>query len=235
MAFIGDSYREPGRVEVTYALIFLNILSFYVVTFKMGANVVFPVGGVVPSEWFGASFSLAEQRPPEIISVLWSLFLHAGWMHLILNMLMLYLFGPNIEARLGRLNFLLFYLSCGSAGALFQVIRNVESQVPIIGASGAIFGLMGGYFIFFKDHFFRVDFGKRAKRDLIFPVYIVILFFIIIQVTQGLSPIQSNSIEPVAYFAHMGGFVCGAFLAFMHPSRKAETNRPFRVFRGGKR
>lgn len=238
MAFIGDSYREPGKVQVTYALIAVNCLSFFVVFYKMDPNQVFSIGGIIPSEWFESTVAFSAHRPPEVISMIWSFFLHGGWLHLFFNMFALYLFGPNLEARMGRLNFFLFYLSCASAGALFQVLQDAESQIPIIGASGAVAGLLGGYWVLFRDHFIRIDFGKRAKKDLIFPVYTLILFWVILQVVNGFFPghfLKGGKVQSVAYFSHIGGFVCGFFLTYYQTPKDKKSQPRFRVFTGGKR
>ena len=236
--FIGDSYRVPGKVQITYALIALNFLSFFVVTYRMNSSVVLGMGGIIPAEWFGSTVSFSASRPPEIVTLFWSFFLHGSWLHVILNMSFLYLFGPNLEARMGRLNFLLFYLSCGGAGALLQVGYNSHSTVPIIGASGAISGLLGAYFVLFRDHFFRVDFGKHAQRDLIFPIFLLILFWLVSQILHGIVPLlfkSTETFEPIAYFAHIGGFLCGFFLARSMKPHDENTKSRFRVFNGGRK
>lgn len=234
--FIGDSYRVPGKVRWTYILIALNLISFYVVMYRMNATEIFAVGGIIPAEWFGPSVPFSDQRPIEVISLFWSFFLHGGWAHLLLNMFFLYLFGPNLEAKMGGLHFVLFFFSCASSGALLQVLYDMESVIPIIGASGGVAGLLGAYFVLFKDHFILIDLGTRARQNLVFPFYIIILFWLISQVVHGLFPLLlkgPDQFQPVAYFAHIGGFACGYLLARNMISNPKSASR-FKVFRGGR-
>jgi membrane associated rhomboid family serine protease len=222
---------------VTYVLIFINALSYYVVFYRMIPTDVFAMGGLIPSEWFGSMVPFAAHRPPEIICLLWSFFLHGGLLHLLSNMAFLYLFGPNLEARMGRWLFLLFYFSCAGAGASFQVLYDPSSTAPIIGASGAIAGLLGAYFVLFRDHFFQIDLGHVFSRSLVFPIYSLILFWFLLQIINGVSPLllHAGDFEPVAYFAHIGGFMCGYILARRQKNQGSLSGkRKFRVFQGGK-
>lgn len=144
-------------------------------------------------------------------SVITSMFMHAGLMHLAGNMLFLHIFGDNLEEQLGHLRYLLFYLACGIAAALAQVAGDPASTIPMVGASGAIAGVMGGYLLMFP----------RARVDIlliliiffkIFPVpaWIVLGLWFVMQVIGGIS--MPSDMGGVAYLAHAGGFVAGLAL-----------------------
>ncbi len=140
-----------------------------------------------------------------------SMFLHAGWMHIIGNMLFLHVFGDNLEDQLGHAGYLLFYLACGVASALAQVAAAPWSGVPLVGASGAIAGVMGGYLLLFP----------KARVDVLFiiviifkivpiPAWGVLGFWFALQLFNGVSSDVAGG--GVAYWAHAGGFVAGAVL-----------------------
>jgi membrane associated rhomboid family serine protease len=140
-----------------------------------------------------------------------SMFLHGGWMHLIGNMLFLWIFGDNLEDLLGHLRFLGFYLASGLAAALGQILAGPGSTIPMVGASGAIAGVMGGYLLFFP----------RARIDVLVIIVVLIKIFTVpawvmlglwfgLQVVNGLSMDIAGG--GVAYWAHAGGFLAGAVL-----------------------
>lgn len=236
MLRIRDSVRVPGRVHVTYALLSLNLLSFLAVG-AMNAIEVFSAGGVIPAVFFDQSKldpQLLALRPPGLVTVIWSQFLHQGWPHLLSNGISLLIFGPNVEARMGRARFLLFYLSCGAFGMLCQVVSSPHSMVPIIGASGAISGLFGAYFALFPDHFIRITVGniRRDYRDFVIPVKVVLIVWLISEVFNSLLP-DPNRIQKVAYFTHLGGFFCG-WLVARGRNHPGSSLRNFKIFTGGR-
>jgi len=198
-------------------------------------------GGVIPAEFgapetlqqevlgLGDRMSLAELRPPFYVTLFWSLFLHANLLHLVVNLFFLYHLGRNVEAYMGGLRFVFFYLSCGAAGMLAQVIYDMNSMAPIVGASGAVSGLMGAYLMLYPDHDFRLTVGQyhRNYRDVIFPFKVILLVWAMNQVLILLpDPYQT---QPVAVFAHIGGFVCGLLLA---RGRDSGRRRNIRVVPG---
>ena len=136
------------------------------------------------------------------------MFLHAGWMHLGGNMLFLWIFGDNLEEEMGHLGFLIFYLACGAAAGLAQALPDPGALTPMVGASGAIAGVMGGYLLLFP----------KARVDVLFifiiffrifaiPAWIVLGIWLALQIFSGVAtPTDAGG---VAYWAHVGGFVAG--------------------------
>jgi membrane associated rhomboid family serine protease len=145
-------------------------------------------------------------------TILTSMFLHGGWMHIIGNMLFLFIFGDNLEDQMGHIPFLFFYLLAGCAAAALQIIADPASHVPMVGASGAIAGVMGAYLLMFPKA--RVDvliFIVVFVRVFPIPAWIVLGLWIGIQVVSGaVTPTDGGG---VAYWAHVGGFAAGLILA----------------------
>jgi membrane associated rhomboid family serine protease len=152
---------------------------------------------------------------PNVITMFVSMFLHGGWLHLGGNMLYLWIFGDNIEDRLGHGKYLFFYLACGLLATLTHAVMNPESRLPSIGASGAIAGVLGAYVVLFP---------KQRVTTLI-PIFIFIIvreipavfllgFWVLIQIFFGAASMSGDlqSAGGVAYFAHIGGFVAGMLL-----------------------
>ena len=139
-------------------------------------------------------------------SVLASLFLHGGWIHLLGNMLFLWVFGNNIEERFGRIGFTLFYLTAGIVATAVQVLADPSSTVPVIGASGAIAGVMGAYLVLFP----------RARVLTWWPVFVILVVYVPAAVVLVLWFLMQFALDPtsgVAWQAHVGGFVFGALVA----------------------
>lgn len=155
-----------------------------------------------------------------------SMFLHAGWSHLIGNMWFLHIFGDNVEDRMGHFKYLLFYLICGIAASLAQVYSDANTAIPGIGASGAISGVLGAYLILFPQAKVRTYIGTYTS------VWVPAIFFIIIWfLMQFLPAIASLHLEGVkaggvAFWAHVGGFIAGVILVkvFAAGQRPTETN-----------
>ena len=168
--------------------------------------------GMIPAILFGYSeLSGPLKIIPPFLSIFTSMFLHGGWMHIIGNMTYLYIFGDNIEERLGKLKFIIFYLVTGIVAAFTQAIMDPTSTIPMIGASGAIAGVLGGYLVLYpkaniKVLFWFIIFVKVIK----IRAYIVLGGWIIIQLI-SFSGTDINS-GGVAYAAHIGGFISGILL-----------------------
>jgi membrane associated rhomboid family serine protease len=147
---------------------------------------------------------------------LFSMFLHGGWLHLGGNMLYLWVFGDNIEDRLGHFRYLLFYLACGLAATFAHALANPASQMPSIGASGAIAGVLGAYMLLFPRVRVRTlipIFIFITIRDI--PAIFVLGFWFVLQLFAGVASVgipQGGETGGVAYFAHIGGFVAGMIL-----------------------
>lgn len=199
-------HNPSGRTPyVTFALIAINILVFlgyFTQLSEWQLNGFFMTWGLVPARF------LSGQGLETLVT---SMFLHGGWMHLGGNMLFLWIFGDNLEEEMGPFGFLLFYLACGAAAGLAQVLPDPGSQVPMVGASGAIAGVMGGYLLLFP----------RAKVDVLFifviffrifaiPAWIVLGIWLAIQIFSGVA--TPSDAGGVAYWAHVGGFAAGLVL-----------------------
>ena len=160
-------------------------------------------------------FQGGQALPARIMPVLTSMFLHAGWLHIIFNMLFLWIFGDNIEDRLGRLRFVLFYLTCGIGGAYAQLYLNPESTVPMVGASGAIAGVMGGYlFLFPKARVLALVPVFYFIHVVELPAFLFLGFWFLLQFVTGTVTALSGTGKAggTAWWAHIGGFAAGLVL-----------------------
>ena len=213
---IGDD-REPGSgpALITWALVAINIAAFLLeVAQPANALQAFVTAwGVVPRE-YSAGRDLAPMIPlPFWSTLLTSMFLHGGWMHLGGNMLYLWIFGDNLEHRMGHARFLVFYLLCGLAAGGAHILFNSTSNVPTVGASGAISGVLGGYLLLFPKN--RVRVLTRGGVAAV-PAMFVLGFWILIQFVNSMGSMATTSETGegggVAYLAHVGGFVAGLVL-----------------------
>jgi membrane associated rhomboid family serine protease len=155
------------------------------------------------------------RHPAELLTPLSAMFLHGGWMHLLGNMLYLYIFGDNVEGTLGRGRYLLFYLACGALSFLAQIAFQSNSMVPNIGASGAIAGVLGAYFLLFP----KARILTLLPLFFFFPVVEIPAFFFLgiwflLQFMSGAATIGKTSALTggVAWWAHIGGFLAGMIL-----------------------
>ncbi len=213
---VGDDRVEGGPPAlITYALVALNVLAFVLELSQPsdGARqALIQAWGVVPQE-----YSLARDLSPTIPLPFWStlitsMFLHGGWMHLLGNMLYLWIFGDNLEKTMGHARFLLFYLVCGIAAGLAHILVSGGSTVPTVGASGAISGILGGYLVLFPRNRIRV---LTRGGVVAMPAIAVLGFWILIQFVNGIGSLAVTSETGgggVAYMAHIGGFVAGLVL-----------------------
>ena len=158
---------------------------------------------------------LFPRDPLELLTPVFAMFLHGGWLHVLGNMLYLYIFGDNVEDMLGRGKFLLFYLACGVLSFAVQILFQSRSMVPNVGASGAIAGVLGAYFILFP----RARVLTLIPLFLFFPLVEIPAFFFLgiwflIQFLSGAASLGRSSALSggVAWWAHIGGFVAGIVL-----------------------
>lgn len=176
-----------------------------------------------------ARFWSAGDLSQDVISMFVSMFLHGGWMHLGGNMLYLWVFGDNLEDRLGHVRYFIFYIGCGIAATLAHALVNPSSVIPAVGASGAIAGVLGGYLILFPAA--RVMtlipiFFFITLREL--PAVLVLGLWFVLQLFTGAATLGMPSAEEgggVAYFAHIGGFIAGVGLIFLMGGRRVEETR----------
>jgi membrane associated rhomboid family serine protease len=211
---IGDDRVQGGPPAlVTLALVAVNVMVFLLEVSQPSPEAVqsfITAWGVVPRE-YAAGADLAPQIPlPFWSTLLTSMFLHGGWMHLGGNMLYLWIFGDNIEKTIGHLRYLSFYLVCGLAAGLAHIAFNLTSGVPTVGASGAISGVLGGYLIMFPGN--RVRVLTRGGVTAV-PAVVVLGIWIVIQLINGIGSIaRTPETGGVAFLAHIGGFVAGLVL-----------------------
>jgi membrane associated rhomboid family serine protease len=181
--------------------------------------------GTVPAE-LSAAVKAGDWLSPPIAFVFTSMFLHAGWLHLLGNMLYLWIFGNNVEDRMGRLLFPAFYLAGGVAAVAAQTLIDPTSDEPMIGASGAIAATLGGYLVLFpRARIQSLVFLGFFYQLVAVPAAIVLGFWFVLQVVDGLGSLGGpDSVEAnVAFFAHIGGFVAGALMAL--PFRLRDRRR----------
>jgi membrane associated rhomboid family serine protease len=204
--------RVTQTAVVTASLIAVNLLIF-VYEFSIGPEAL---------EQVAATWGIVPDRL-RLVTLFTSMFLHGGWMHVLGNMLFLWVFGRNLEDLIGGGRFIVFYLLCGLAAAIVQVITNPYSRVPTIGASGAIAGVMGAYLIKFP----------RARIITLVPIFVFIttleipaavllLYWFGIQFLSGFGSLAQSDYTGggVAWFAHVGGFIAGMLLIRLFPPRK---------------
>jgi len=225
---LGDNIPSRRFPVVTFTLIVINTVIFlFEVLFEPAANQMAQMFGAIPvrimTEW---------TNPLTLATLVTAMYLHGGWAHLIGNMLYLWIFGDNVEDRMGRGRFFIFYTLCGVLSGLAQVLAMPTAQVPAIGASGAIAGVLGAYLLLFPRA--RV----RTLIPLIFiyttiqlPAIVVLVGWFLVQFLNGLASlnvlVQTGG---VAWWAHIGGFVAG--MALMPLFRQKQRPSPFYEYDG---
>jgi membrane associated rhomboid family serine protease len=221
-----DENQTQRTALVTVGLIGLNVLSWLMV---QGAGTALPLArsvcelGLIPGELTGAlrpgtRFAMGEglvclTDPGRQSSHLFtSMFLHGSWLHLLGNMWFLWLFGNNVEDAMGRVRFLVYYLGCGLVAAALQVMANPSSAIPMVGASGAISGVMGGYLLLYPRVrvFTLVPIGFFLT-SIALPAWVMLIYWLVLQFVGGLASIVDEG-GGVAFWAHVGGFVAGLAL-----------------------
>lgn len=203
---IGDDDSARRTVPlVTYALIALNVLFFFV---ELNS------GDAFIEKWSFVPARFQANPGVDFVTIFTSMFMHAGWLHLGGNMLYLWIFGDNVEDRLGHAKYLVFYLLCGIAATFAQLAFSLGSSVPNLGASGAIAGVLGAYIVMFPQSRVNVLLGRAIVP---MSALIVIGFWIVLQFFSGIAAISATAADSggVAYMAHIGGFVAGLVLAYL--------------------
>jgi membrane associated rhomboid family serine protease len=210
---IGDDNSARRTVPVvTYALIALNVVFFFIEL--NGGDAFVMQWAFVPSRFLANPVG-------DFLTLFTSMFMHAGWVHLGGNMLYLWIFGDNVEDRFGHIQFAIFYLLCGLAATFAQLAFSMGSNVPNLGASGAVAGVLGAYILMFPQQQVKVLVGR-----VVTPVsaLIVIGLWFVLQFFSGLGSIANTAdTGGVAYMAHVGGFIAGFVLAFLF--RGSSTRR----------
>lgn len=202
---IGDDNSARRTIPlVTYGLIVINVIFFFVEL--SGGDAFIQKWAFIPSRF------LADPGG-DLLTIFTSMFMHAGWLHLGGNMLYLWIFGDNVEDRFGHLKFIIFYLLAGVAATLAQLAFSAGSNVPNLGASGAIAGVLGAYILMFPKGKVNVLMGRGV---IPLPALVVIGLWIVLQLFSGIGSIADTAqTGGVAYMAHIGGFIAGLALAFL--------------------
>ncbi|HET9262334.1 MAG TPA: rhomboid family intramembrane serine protease [Vicinamibacterales bacterium] len=222
-----DENETQRRSYVTLILVAMNVGAWI---FLQGAGAETPLAtsvcnlGLIPGELTlsvppGASFQMTDRlvclTDPgrQVSNVFTSMFLHGSWMHLLGNMWFLWLFGNNIEDSMTRPRFAIFYLLSGLGAALLQVVVEPDSTVPMVGASGAISGVMGAYLVLYPRVrvFTMVPLGFFLT-SIALPAWAMLIYWMLLQLLGGFTRIGAEGEGGVAFWAHVGGFVAGAVL-----------------------
>ena len=207
---IGDDNRSRRTFPlVTYILIALNVLFFFV---ELSGGEAFIMKWAFVPERFLAN------PTADFLTLFTSMFMHAGWVHLGGNMLYLWIFGDNVEDRLGHIKYIIFYLLCGIAATFAQLAFNTTSNIPNLGASGAVAGILGAYILMFPQGRVNVLMGRGV---IPMPALVVIGLWIVLQFFSGIGSIANTAdTGGVAYMAHIGGFIAGLVLTFLFGGRQ---------------
>ena len=205
---IGDDNSQRRTLPVvTYVLVGLNVLMFLL---ELSAGDDFVL------RWAFIPANFAADPAGNLITIFTAMFMHGGWLHLLGNMLFLWIFGDNVEDRLGHAKFLIFYLLAGIAATLAQFALAPHSTVPNVGASGAIAGVLGAYILMFPQSRVNVLLGRQIVA---MPAVMVLGMWIVLQLVSGVGSIaytdESANVGGVAYMAHIGGFAAGFLMAFL--------------------
>jgi membrane associated rhomboid family serine protease len=219
---------------VTWALIAANIATWLTIQ-GAGTSPALPASvcnlGLIAGELTGAvpagtaveigeGLACITEGRAQYSDIVTSMFLHGSWLHLLGNMWFLYLFGNNIEDSMGRARFIAFYLLSGAAAALAQVMLDPSAAIPMVGASGAISGVMGAYLVLYPRvrvfTFVPIGFFLMSVK---LPAWTMLIYWLVIQVLGGVTAVGGASSGGVAFWAHIGGFVAGAVLVKLFARR----------------
>ncbi|TDJ48273.1 MAG: rhomboid family intramembrane serine protease [Gammaproteobacteria bacterium] len=226
---------------VTYGIIILNVASWLLVQGLGGEPALarsICTLGLIPGDLLntlapGTRFQIGPQAwcvlsdGTPVYTMVSSMFLHGGWMHLIGNMWFMWIFGNNVEDSMGHMRFIAFYLLCGLAAAVIQIWSNPESGVPMVGASGAIGGVMGAYIVLYpRVHVHMLIFLGFFVTTFAVPAIFMLGYWILVQLIGGIGSIGGPG-GGVAFWAHIGGFAAGAALILLFRDPKLVARHPY--------
>ncbi|MFZ3151922.1 MAG: rhomboid family intramembrane serine protease [Anaerolineaceae bacterium] len=208
---IRDEIKTRHTPVVTYILIAINVIVFIIeLNFGSDMDAMMYKYAMIPSE-VTTGFDVGD-----VSNIFTSMFMHAGWTHLIGNMLYLWIFGDNVEDRLGHFRYLAFYLVGGVVAAFAHIAINPSSQIPTVGASGAIAAVLGAYLVLYPRSrvYTFIPLGFFFRLTLL-PASLVLIIWFIMQLFNGVLSIGSSDVGGTAFWAHIGGFVFGAFIGLL--------------------
>jgi len=228
----------------TYAIIGLNVLAWVLVQGFGGEQAVTRSVcnlGLIPGNLLQtASLSPASNsfeaaclavNSDSWLTPLTSMFLHGGWFHIIGNMWFLWIFGNNVEDAMGTPRFAVFYILCGLAAAALQVVSDPDSTIPMVGASGAIGGIMGAYVLLYpRVHVHMLIFLGFLVTTIAVPAVFMLGYWFVVQLVQGLATSNVGG-GGVAFWAHIGGFVAGAVLIYVFRKPELLARHPYHGWR----
>ena len=202
---VGDDNSQRRTFPyVTTTLVVLNVLVF-LLELSQGEKFI--------TDWAFIPARFSDEPGADAVTILTAMFMHGGWMHLIGNMLFLWIFGDNVEDRIGHVKFLIFYLLAGFAATFAQYYVSSNSAIPNVGASGAIAGVLGAYLLMFPHSRVNVLLGRQIVA---MPAFAVLGLWILFQIISGVANSnQSADVGGIAYMAHIGGFVAGLAMALV--------------------
>jgi rhomboid family protein len=222
-----DENQTRRTPYVTYTIIALNVLAWILI---QGAGSPMAVAqavcdlGLIPGRFTGAvpagaafpigpGLACVIEPGSHVVNLFTAMFLHGSWLHLFGNMWFLWLFGNNIEDSMGHARFILFYLACGIAAALLQVFVNPQSVLPMVGASGAISGVMGAYLVLYPHvRVYAIVPIGIIPLSIALPAWTMLIYWAFLQLVSGLFTGVTGAQGGVAFWAHIGGFVAGVVL-----------------------
>ncbi|MBU6997734.1 MAG: rhomboid family intramembrane serine protease [Theionarchaea archaeon] len=206
---------RPTRIfpTIMYGIIVVNIAVFVLELYLDSVGYL---------EWFYENFAVIPYlivRGENLYTLLTSMFMHGGVAHILFNMLYLHIFGNNVEDSMGHIRFIVFYVVCGLIASFAQIFIDPSSQIPNLGASGAIAGVLGAYLVMYPRE--RID-ALLGYMYVKVPAVLVLLSWFVLQLFSGFLSLGDVSSGGVAFFAHIGGFVAGAILVFVFRKRRRE-------------
>jgi membrane associated rhomboid family serine protease len=216
-----DTNRSDTIPFITILIIILNgVVFLYELSLGQHLTRFFYVFGVVPSFYFSSEYWETAGLFIGILPLFTSMFLHGGWLHFLGNMLFLWVFGDNVEDRMGHWRFIFFYFICGLAAAVLHIVTNSSSKLPTVGASGAIAGVLGAYLVLFPRARVLTLVPILFFFQLVeLPAVIFLGFWFVMQFFSGAISLTAGDVGGTAWWAHIGGFFTGMLLILRYRNR----------------
>lgn len=199
--------NKSGKIPIFTLLIIIINIAVFIKTLSVQQNELLLQFALIPS-------SISFSNPQTLLPFVTSIFLHAGFFHIFINMWFLWIFGDNIEANIGKIKFIILFFLSGIAGNLMQYMLNPASSIPIIGASGAVSGILGAYYVIFPK--VRIKTAMLLLFSFVVvnvPAVIYVFYWFVVQLFSGFASIATFQNGGVAFWAHIGGFLFGYWFA----------------------